>query len=180
MPLSDETRENMANLMQSLIEKDGPAIKRLAKKHHPDLIVPEIELEDKIDEVNKGWEEKYNALEAKFKEVEGKVNVSLTRTDLKDKGYSKEQLAEIEELIKSKKVGDYATAEEFYSMKNKLAEPSGGKPFGFQRRAEPGLSEDKLKSLKEDPISFARNEALEAINDIRSGKVRLGQGGLTA
>lgn len=180
MAMSDETKEQLALLAESLLQKDPQGFKRLAKKHHPELVTPELDVEDKVNEANKSWEEKYKALEEKVTGLEGRVNVSRTRDDLVKKGYSTEQVTEIEELIKSKKVGDYATAEEYYSMKSKLAEPSHSRPFGPQRMQQPGLTEDKLKNLKEDPISFARQEAMEAINDLRSGKVKLGQGGLTA
>ena len=182
MAMSEETKEQLATLAQSLLEKDPREFKRLAKKHHPELVTPELDVEDKIDETNKSWEEKYNTLEEKFKALEGKINVSRTRGDLEKKGYTNEQVAEIEELITSKKVSDYATAEELYSsrQRSKLAEPSNGRPFSPRRAQEPGLTEDKLKRLKEDPISFAKEEAMEAINDLRSGKVKLGQGGLTA
>lgn len=175
MALSDETREQLAALSESLLEKDPKEFKRLIKKNHPEMNIPEIDLEDLHTNTKKEMDENYSKIESKVGNIEKKLDVILTRQDLKDKGRTLDDIRAIEDKIKSKDAPNYGVAEKLFEYDRLTAPP----PAQTQRvgRGPVGLTEDKLKTLKEDSAGFARNEAVEALNDIRSGKVKLNPGG---
>ena len=176
MALSDETREQLAALSESLLEKDPKEFKRLIKKNHPEMNIPEIDLEDLHEKTRQEVDERVNKVESTVGEINKKLDVILTRQDLEKKGRSLDEIRAIEDKIKTKKANDYETAEKLFEY-DKLTAPAPP-PSPRVGKGVAGLTEEKLKALKEDPTSWARNEAYEAINDIRSGKVKINPGGI--
>lgn len=176
MALSDETKEQLAALSESLLQKDPKEFKRLIKKNHPEISIPEIEIEDQQVEAKKELDEKYSKIESSVNEIKGTLNVLLTRQDLEKKGRTSDEIKAIEEKIKTKKTNDYETAEKLFEYDKMTAPVAPASPR--VDRGIAGLTEEKLKALKEDSTTWARNEAVEAINDIRSGKVKINPGGI--
>lgn len=175
MALSDETKEQLAALSESLLQKDPKEFKRLIKKNYPEMSIPEIEIEEQQVAAKQELDEKYSKIETSVNEIKGTLNVLLTRQDLEKKGRSIDEIKAIEEKIKSKEAPNYAVAEKLFEYDRLTAPPPPRERIAG--RGPAGLTEEKLKGLKEDPIGWARNEAIEAMNDIHSGKVKINPGG---
>ena len=179
MALDDATREQMALLMEELLEKDNEKTLRLIKELKPEMNIPQIEIKDQLAAKAKEADEKYAGLETKLGNIEKTLNVIVTRGGLEKRGRTEDEIKAIEELITSKEVNNYKTAEELYdSRQGRLAASTQSGPLNRRQKLGTDLSEDKLKQLREDPINFARNEAIEALHDIRNGRVKIGPGGM--
>ena len=95
--LSFEQRDQMAALMREL--SDNPQTRkdvlRLTKKIKPDLVIPELEIEDKTTSYIEKLEAKLSEREAKDREQEALRDLESRRSKLMKKGLIKDE-SEIE------------------------------------------------------------------------------------
>lgn len=167
--LADTTRELLANPATRAITL------RAMKKINPALSTPEIDLEDRAVAEFKKRDEKIAELTQKELERDARERIRDEREKLLASGHSREDIAAIEKLMMDRKIPDYATAAEFFTQSRKLAEPTPA-PFNAGRPPTIGLPEDPLKAAKAGPKGlrdFARNQASAALDEIRSGKIKL-------
>ena len=86
--LSMEARDELALLARQLSE--NPATRkeflRLTKKHKPDMVIPELEIEEKTDSAVQRAEEKVKALESKLAERDAVEALEKRRKRIKENG----------------------------------------------------------------------------------------------
>ncbi len=175
--LAPEQIEELADTLNRLYQNPETrgVVLRATQKVTPGLHVPELELEARANAAFKARDEKIEAQERKIIEMEAERRIERERQSLKDAGYSKDDIAAIEKTMIDKRIPDYGTASQFFSQERKLAEPTPAtaNPFGSPTLSLPA---DPLKALKQGTKGlrdFGRNQATDALNDLRSGKVKL-------
>ena len=170
--LTDQQKDEIGTLATAMFEKDPKTFKKAAKEVFPDLSIPEIEQEQALLKSEEKSKEEIQKLREELDLERRTRAIADKRKELQGKGYSEEDVAEIEKLITGKEVNTYGGAEELYRARRDIAEPNtGGYP---NQRIESGFTPEKLKEMQENP-NYHRDEAHAAINDIRSGKAKLNE-----
>lgn len=169
---SPEAIEELAALSKRLSE--DPATRkqflRLTKQVHPDLPVPEIEMEEAVNARASVAEQKVAQLEAKLKQREIKDELSKRRNVLKEKGYvsSDDEILEIEKLMTEKGIANHETAADYWRHMKQSAVPT---PSGFPT---PVMSKFDIKGYMKNPVGAARENAAAALAELRKNPKPIG------
>jgi len=168
--ISLEQRDELALLMKELAE--NPATRkealRLTKKVRPNLPIPELELEDYTEKKVNAAEDRVNALEAKLKEKEALTELEKRRSKLVKRGLSDEEIEEVEKVMLEKKIHDHETAADYFDWMKQAATPT---PMGYNPSA---MSKFDLSKYWKNPTQGARNEAAQALMDLRKNTRPIG------
>ncbi len=175
--LAPEQIEELADTLTKLYNNPETrgVVLRATKKVTPGLVVPELELEERANAAFKQRDDKIESLEHEIRKRDAENRIDRERQGLREAGHSKEDIAAIEKLMMDKRIPDYGTAAQFFSQERKLAEPTPA-TSSFGQPPTISLPGDPLKALKQGPKGlrdFGRTQASDAINDLRSGKVKL-------
>lgn len=169
--LSPEERDNLAALAQKL--STDPSTRqlflRLSKKADPSLVIPEVDVLDTVAAAVKPHIDKIAAMEAKELEREVKERIRVRRDELRDKGYTKDEIDSIEKLMVDKQIPNHATAAEFFSVQRQTATPT---PANYTMPRVPIPTKDQIKEAGGMKRHFI-GDAHKAIDDIRAGRVKL-------
>jgi hypothetical protein len=162
--LSLEARDELASLSQSLAE--NPATRkeflRLTKKVNPNLPIPELEIEDKTNSAIDQIRNENAALQAKLRERDAMEELERRRQSLIKKGLaSEEDIQDVEKLMLEKKISDHETAAQYHAWMKQAAVPTS---TGYNPSAVKNFN---LNAYWKNPTSAARNEAFNALNDLR-------------
>lgn len=169
---SPEAIEELAALSKRLSE--DPATRkqflRLTKQVHPDLPVPEIEMEEAVNARASVAEQKVAQLEAKLRQREVKDELTKRRNSLKEKGYvqSDDEILEIEKLMTEKGIGNHETAADYWRHMKQSAVPT---PSGFPT---PVMSKFDIKGYMKNPVGAARENAAAALAELRKNPKPIG------
>lgn len=169
---SPEAIEELAALSKRLSE-DPTTRKdflRLTKKVHPDLPVPEIEMEEAVNQRALAAEEKVAQLEAKLKQREVREELQKRRSALKEKGYaeSDDDILEIEKLMTEKGIANHETAADYWRKSRETAIPT---PNGFP---QPVMSRFDIQGYMKNPVGAARENAAQALAELRKNPKPIG------
>jgi len=168
--ISLEQRDELALLMKELAE--NPATRkealRLTKKVRPNLPIPELELEDYTEKKVNAAEDRVNALEAKLREKEALTELEKRRSKLVKRGLSNEEIEEVEKVMLEKKIHDHETAADYFDWMKQAATPT---PMGYNPSA---MSKFDLSKYWKNPTQGARNEAAQALMDLRKNTRPIG------
>lgn len=168
--ISLEQRDELALLMKELAE--NPATRkealRLTKKVRPNLPIPELELEDYTEKKVNAAEDRVNALEAKLREKEALTELEKRRSKLVKRGLSDEEIEEVEKVMLEKKIHDHETAADYFDWMKQAATPT---PMGYNPSA---MSKFDLSKYWKNPTQGARNEAAQALMDLRKNTRPIG------
>ncbi len=172
--MDDATRDSLAALSKKLSEnpKTRRAFQVLLKADDPNLPIPEIDTENRILGAVKPYADKLNELEKRELERNAAENIRAKRDGLRNKGYTQEQIDSIEKLMIEKQIPSHDTAARFYDLETQTATPS---PSHIHQITMPVSGKD-IKAAG-DIKKWARNEAHQAIEDIKAGRVKLGANG---
>jgi len=169
---SPEAIEELAALSKRLSE--DPATRkdflRLTKRVHPDLPVPEIEMEEAVNQRASAAEQRVAQLEAKLKQREVRDELMKRRNALKEKGYaqSDEDILEIEKLMTEKGIANHETAADYWQKSRETAVPT---PNGFP---QPVMSRFDIKGYMKNPVGAARENAAAALAELRKNPKPIG------
>jgi len=154
--LADQLASNPATRKEML---------RLTKKISPNTPIPEIDVEHQISSFAKPYVEKINGLESQLSEMRLKDSILSKQSELKKKGFSDEEISEVQKLMVEKQIPNYETAADFFRMQKQTATPTPSTmtPISLPANA---MSAGKLGLNR-----WAQGEAFSAINDLRQGKV---------
>ena len=170
--LSMEARDELALLARQLSE--NPATRkdflRLTKKAKPDMPIPELEIEDKTDSAIELMRKENQELKAKFQEKEALEELKNRRSALKSKGLVErdEDIAEVEKLMLEKGMTNHETAAEYHQWMKQAAVPTS---TGYNPSA---VKQFDLNKYWKNPAAAARNEAMNALNDLRKPQRPIG------
>lgn len=162
----------LAALAQQLA--DNPATRkdflRLTKKVKPELTIPELELEDYTQKAVSQSDARVQALEAKLMEKEALEQLNKRRDSLMKKGLikSEDDIQDVEKIMLEKGITNHETAAEYHSWMKRAAEPT---PSGYNPSA---VKQFDLSKYWKNPSNAARNEAANALNELRNPRRPIG------
>jgi hypothetical protein len=170
--MSFEQRDELAALARTLSENPSTRkdFLRLTKKVKPDLIVPELEIEDKTQSYIEKLEKRLEEREAKERERDAQSELDRRRQTLVQKGIAKtdDEIQEIEKVMLEKSIANHETAAEYWQWMKQSAAPT---PTGYQSNA---LNKFDLSQFWKNPVAGARNEAMKALNELRKNPKPIG------
>lgn len=170
--ISPDARDELAALAQQLAE--NPATRkeflRMTKKVKPDLPIPELEIEESTHRAVSKAEDRVNALEAKLREKEAIEELQKRRNSLVKKGLvkSEDDVEQVEKLMLEKGITNHETAAEYHEWMKQAAVPTAS-----NYNPSPVKSFDLGKYWK-NPAGAARNEAMNALNELRNPRRPIG------
>lgn len=155
-------RKRVADFSEDLFNDPmtGKDIKRLIKRKHPHLPIPDLDLEDKFEAQRaadkKEREDRERSEKEKKQQDEWKEQRARTQ---KDWGFTEETMANLEKTMVERNIGDYEVAATFHAAKNpKPSEPTShhGEPWGY-------AANETFREVSKDPEGWAKGEMMKAM-----------------
>lgn len=153
----------VADFIQTIWDhpKAGKPARRLVKEVYPNIEIPDLDIEDRVDT-------KINALLKAQKDEEAAKAAAAERAQwdadkaevIKQYGYTDEGIKELEDFMVKNKVASYKVAAGYHAAKN--PRPSNGTEGAGDGMWNHGRS-DEWKKVAADPEEFARKEFMRAI-----------------
>jgi len=163
--LSLEARDELAALAQTLAENPETRkdFLRMTKRVKPDLPIPELDIEDYTHRAVSKSEERVQALEAKLREKEAVEELQKRRTSLMKKGLisNESEIDDVEKIMLERGINNHETAAEYHAWMKQAAVPTSS---GYNPSA---VKQFDLNKYWKNPSAAARNEAMNALNDLR-------------
>ncbi len=135
--------------------------------------IPEIDIADRIKASTADAEKKVEALSLELIQTRAEQRVRDERAKLSKSGYSDDEIAAVEKLMVDEKIPSYETAAKFHKASTQLAVPSQTEPSKSMTNELPGGAMDAMKKGSSALKGWARDQASKAIDDLRSGRVKL-------
>ena len=163
--ISLEARDELAALSQMLAENPETRkdFLRMTKKVKPDLPIPELDMEDYTRKAVDKSEQRVQQLEAKLRERDAVEELQKRRQGLMKKGLiqSESEIEEVEKIMLDKKIHDHETAAQYHAWMKQAAVPTSS---GYNPSP---VKQFDLNRYWKNPAGAARNEAMNALNDLR-------------
>ena len=170
--LSLEARDELAALAQTLAENPETRkdFLRMTKRVKPDLPIPELDIEDYTHRAVSRSEDRVQALEAKLREKEAMEELQNRRQSLMKKGLisNESEVGDVEKIMLERGITNHETAAEYHQWMKQAAVPTstGYNPSAFKQF--------DLNKYWKNPAAAARNEAMNALNDLRKPQRPIG------
>ena len=170
--LSLEARDELAALAQTLAENPETRkdFLRMTKRVKPDLPIPELDIEDYTHRAVSRSEDRVQALEAKLREKEAIEELQKRRQSLMKKGLisDESEVGDVEKIMLERGITNHETAAEYHQWMKQAAVPTSS---GYNPSA---VKQFDLNKYWKNPVSAARNEAMNALNDLRKPQRPIG------
>ena len=170
--LSLEARDELAALAQTLAENPDTRkdFLRMTKKVKPDLPIPELDIEDYTQRAVNRSEDRVQALEAKLREKEAIEELQKRRQSLMKKGLisNESEVGDVEKIMLERGITNHETAAEYHQWMKQAAVPTS---TGYNPSA---VKQFDLNKYWKNPVAAARNEAMNALNDLRKPQRPIG------
>lgn len=170
--LSVEAQAELAALAKSLAEdpKTRKQFLQLTKQVRPDVPIPEIEIEERTNEILDQANKRVESLEAKLRQKEAKEELERRRNVLVKKNLveSDEDIAAIEKLMVEKGIANHETAAEYHKWMQQMSAPT---PSQFP---QPVMSRFNTSDFMKNPVGAARDAAHAALNEFRKNPKPIG------
>ena len=163
--VSYEARDELARLAKQL--SDNPATRtpflKLAKQVRPDVVMPEVEMEERYAQKFQDLEKKFAARDAKQAEREAIENLEYRRKSLIEKGLvsGRDEIQEVEKLMLDKGITNHEAAAEYHKYMKQSAIPT---PSGYNPNP---MKKFDLSAFHKNPVQAARDVAAQAMSEIR-------------
>ena len=170
--LSLEARDELAALAQTLAENPDTRkdFLRMTRKVKPDLPIPELDIEDYTHRAVSRSEDRVQALEAKLREKEAVEELQKRRQSLMKKGLisNESEVSDVEKIMLERGITNHETAAEYHQWMKQAAVPTS---TGYNPSA---VKQFDLNKYWKNPAAAARNEAMNALNDLRKPQRPIG------
>lgn len=170
--MSFEQRDQLALLMREL--SDNPATRkdvlRLTKQLKPDLVIPELDIENTTKSYVDKLEQRLMERDAKDREQDAVRDLEARRNKLMKKGLvqSEDDIHEVEKVMLEKGITNHESAAEYWQWMKQSATPT---PTGYNPSA---VSKFDLGKYYKNPVGAARDEASKALQELRQNKRPIG------
>jgi len=170
--MSFEQRDQLALLMREL--SDNPATRkdvlRLTKQIKPDLVIPELDIENNTKSYVDKLEQRLMERDAKDREQDAVRDLESRRNKLMKKGFvqSEDDIHEVEKIMLEKGITNHESAAEYWQWMKQSATPT---PTGYNPSA---VSKFDLGKYYKNPVGAARDEASKALQELRQNKRPIG------
>lgn len=125
---SPEAIEELAALSKRLSEnpKTRKSFLRLAKEVNPDIPMPELEMEEMVNERTNAAEKRVADLENQLRAQQVRDELNRRRTRLKESGVAQtdDDILEIEKLMTEKGIANHETAADYWRHMKQAAVPT--------------------------------------------------------
>lgn len=166
--MTPETAYELARLTQRLAQNPAtrPEFLRLTKKDTPDLMIPELDLEDKVHAATNQAHARVEQLERKLREKEAMEELTRRRQSLVKKGKvsDESEIEQVEKIMLERGITNHETAADFHKWMNEQAKPT---PSTFSRNVLDDTARNTLSSFWKNPQHAARDEASKALMELR-------------
>ena len=170
--LSLEARDELAALAQTIAENPETRkdFLRMTKRVKPDLPIPELDIEDYTHRAVSRSEDRVQALEAKLREKEALEELQNRRQSLMKKGLiaNESEVGDVEKIMLERGITNHETAAEYHQWMKQAAVPTS---TGYNPSA---VKQFDLNKYWKNPAAAARNEAMNALNDLRKPQRPIG------
>lgn len=170
--LSLEARDELAALAQTLAENPETRkdFLRMTKRVKPDLPIPELDIEDYTHKAVSRSEDRVQALEARLREKEAIEELQKRRQSLMKKGLisNESEVGDVEKIMLERGITNHETAAEYHQWMKQAAVPTSS---GYNPSA---VKQFDLNKYWKNPAAAARNEAMNALNDLRKPQRPIG------
>jgi hypothetical protein len=170
--LSLEARDELAALAQTLAENPDTRkdFLRMTKRVKPDLPIPELDIEDYTNRAVNRSEDRVQALEAKLRERDAVEELQKRRQSLMRKGLiaNESEVNDVEKIMLERGITNHETAAEYHQWMKQAAVPTS---TGYNPSA---VKQFDLNKYWKNPAAAARNEAMNALNDLRKPQRPIG------
>ena len=163
--VSYEARDELARLAKQL--SDSPETRtqflKLAQKVRPDVVMPEVEMEERYTQKFHDFEQKLATRDAKQAERDAMENLEYRRKSLIEKGFvsNREEIQEVEKLMLDKGITNHEAAAEYHKYMKQAAIPT---PSGYNPNP---MKKFDLSAFHKNPIQAARDTAAQALSEFR-------------
>ena len=170
--MSFEQRDQLALLMREL--SDNPATRkdvlRLTKQLKPDLVIPELDIENTTKSYVDKLEQRLMERDAKDREQDAVRDLESRRSKLMKKGLvqNEDDIHEVEKVMLEKGITNHESAAEYWQWMKQSATPT---PTGYNPSA---VSKFDLGKYYKNPVGAARDEASKALQELRQNKRPIG------
>jgi len=170
--MSFEQRDQLALLMREL--SDNPATRkdvlRLTKQIKPDLVIPELDIENTTKSYVDKLEQRLMERDAKDREQDAVRDLESRRNRLMKKGFvqNEDDIHEVEKIMLEKGITNHESAAEYWQWMKQSATPT---PTGYNPSA---VSKFDLGKYYKNPVGAARDEASKALQELRQNRRPIG------
>jgi hypothetical protein len=170
--MSFEQRDQLALLMREL--SDNPATRkdvlRLTKQIKPDLVIPELDIENTTKSYVDKLEQRLMERDAKDREQDAVRDLEARRSKLMKKGFvqNEDDIHEVEKIMLEKGITNHESAAEYWQWMKQSATPT---PTGYNPSA---VSKFDLGKYYKNPVGAARDEASKALQELRQNRRPIG------
>lgn len=168
---SPEAIEELAALSKRLSEnpKTRKSFLRLAKEVNPDIPMPELEMEEMVNERTTAAEKRVTDLENQLRAQQVRDELNRRRSKLKESGFAQtdDDILEIEKLMTEKGIANHETAADYWRHMKQSAVPTPGYPA-------PVMSRLDVKGYMKNPVAAARENAVAALAELRKNPKPIG------
>jgi len=170
--MSFEQRDQLALLMREL--SDNPATRkdvlRLTKQLKPDLVIPELDIENTTKSYVDKLEQRLMERDAKDREQDAVRDLESRRNKLMKKGFvqNEDDIHEVEKIMLEKGITNHESAAEYWQWMKQSATPT---PTGYNPSA---VSKFDLGKYYKNPVGAARDEASKALQELRQNRRPIG------
>jgi hypothetical protein len=160
--LTDEQRERLMSFANGILTdpKTRKDALKLAKIQNPQFTSPELEMDDRIEQVRTEEAAKRKELEDKWDNAAIEQRRAQKAEELKERGYT---LEAVEKVMTEEKIGSYDTAIKYMDAQSKLA-PST--PASVTRMSMP----ENVKDIMKNPTQWAREQAHTVMNEVLASR----------
>lgn len=173
--LSNESRDELALLARELSENKETRkdFLKLVKSTRPNLPVPELEMDERLQQTETATTARVQQLEGKLAERDMRDELQRRRQALKDKGIAKsdEDISAIEKVMLDKGIQNHETAADYWKWMSQSAAPT---PTGYNRNVLDEGVKGTLSKYWKNPVTAARDEAAKALNELRKNPRPIG------
>lgn len=146
---------------------------RATKALNPKASIPEIDLKDAARAEFKKVEERQAKLEDEIRLRDARDRVNEERGKLREAGFTKDEVSEIEKVMIDEKIPSYETAAKYFKGQRQIAQPTPHSPTPAVTYSLPTDALAAAKGGKAGLSKFARETAAAALNDIQAGRIKL-------
>ena len=162
---SYEERDALALLAKDL--SNNPETRsqfmQLTRKVRPEVAMPELEIQERVNSQLDQYQQKISSLEAKLQERDVVNNLEQRRKALLDKRLveSRDQIQDVEKIMLEKGITNHEAAAEYYNFMKQAAVPT---PTGYNPNP---MKQFDLSAFRKNPIQAARDVAAQAMQEFK-------------
>lgn len=135
--------------------------KRLIKKKYPQLAIPDLDIEDRIEQrLAEAEKQRTDQEAAKAKEADEAHWKDQRSRIQKQYSFTDEAMTDLEKMMVEKNVGDYEVAASYKAQRDPKPSDAQFDSFRWNHDKQPGFAE-----IAKDPESWGRSEIMKALRN---------------